>query len=110
MNWSHDISQAPRGKTIETTKTVKGEQRTVTHHSVEFVLAATPAGTVIQSYWIPPRYTQSGALLEGNRWSGFNVGSDPIAWAPWPTYEPVAKAEPVPFTHHTFLEDAGGGA
>lgn len=73
--WSHDLTQAPRDGSM--------------------VLAVHKTGKVVQSYWVPVRHTLSGKVLEGNRWSGFNLGSDPIAWAPWPTYEPNAVVQPM---------------
>lgn len=91
-HWSTDISTAPRGKTVTVTRTIKGEQREIEEQRREYILAVQSDNTVVMTCWIPPRYTQSGKLLEGNRWSGFNLGSEPIAWAPWPTYESVAKA------------------
>jgi hypothetical protein len=91
-DWSFNIDEAPRGKTVTVTKTVRGEQREVEETRREYILAVHADGTVDQSYWIPPRHTQSGAVLDGNRWSGFNVGRDPIAWAPWPVFEFRAKA------------------
>jgi hypothetical protein len=65
----------------------KGEQREIEEQRREYILAVQPDGTVVMTCWIPAKFTQSGKLLEGNHWSGFNVGSDPIAWAPWPVYE-----------------------
>lgn len=98
MSWNRDISAAPRGKTIQTQRLVKDKNSTsgeslriVSEFRRELILAVHPDGTVAQSYWIPARLTQSGALLEGNRWSGFNLGSEPIAWAHWPTYQVPAS-------------------
>lgn len=87
MNWSHDISAAPRGKMVPYSR--KGKDGPIVTESFrkDYILAVDQHGVVSQSYWIPPRYTQSGVLLEGNRWSGFNTGVDPIAWAPWPEYQ-----------------------
>jgi hypothetical protein len=70
-----DLTDAPRDKSL--------------------ILAVHKSRNVVQSYWIPPRHTATGKLLEGNRWSGFNLGEDPIAWAPWPTYEPGAVVQPM---------------
>ncbi|ANV26857.1 hypothetical protein [Agrobacterium pusense] len=87
MNWNHDLSQAPRGKMVPYTRKGKDGPVQSEQYRKEYILAVDEHGVVSQSYWIPPRYTQSGSLLEGNRWSGFNPGVDPIAWAPWPVYE-----------------------
>ncbi len=132
--WNHDISAAPRGKMVPTTR--KGKDGPIVTESFrkEYILAVDVHGDVYQSYWIPPRHTQAGTLLEGNRWSGFNPGVDPIAWAPWPEYEfqetrrqqgtdggeiaavkvidrlaNAAGVEPSP-SDHFILEDVGGGA
>ena len=85
--WNHDISAAPRGKMVPYTRKGKDGPVQSEQYRKEYILAVDEHGVVSQSYWIPPRYTQSGGLLEGNRWSGFNPGVDPIAWAPWPEYE-----------------------
>lgn len=86
-NWNHDISAAPRGKMVPYTRKGKDGPVQSEQYRKEYILAVDVHGDVYQSYWIPPRYTQTGSLLEGNRWSGFNPGVDPIAWAPWPVYE-----------------------
>lgn len=97
--WNFDISAAPRGKTVTVTRKVKTAEgivdRSVEETRREYILAVHDDGTVVQSYWIPPRHAQSGALLDGNRWSGFNVGKEPIAWAPWPVFEIHANPEEV---------------
>lgn len=97
--WNHDITQAPRGRTVQTIRKVKTSigviERPVDEPRREDILAVHKSGLVVQSYWIPPRHTGSGKLLEGNRWSGFNLGEDPIAWATWPTYEPGAVVQPM---------------
>lgn len=85
--WNHDLSQAPRGKMVPYTRKGKDGPVQSEQYRKEYILAVDVHGDVYQSYWIPPRHTQSGALLEGNRWSGFNPGVDPIAWAPWPEYK-----------------------
>lgn len=93
--FNHDLTTAPRDKSP--------------------ILAVHKSGNVVQSYWIPPRHTGSGKLLEGNRWSGFNLGDEPIAWAPWPTYD-AAPVDPVPALdsiNHQFmaaLDGVGSGA
>lgn len=87
MIWNFDMSAAPRGKMVPYTR--KGKDGPISTESFrkEYILAVDVHGVVSQSYWIPPRYTQSGSLLEGSRWSGFNPGVDPIAWAPWPEFD-----------------------
>jgi len=113
MNWSQDISTAPRGKMVPVTRTTKDGPKAGEEYRREFILAVQPDGVVAQSYWIPPRYTQTGKLLEGNRWSGFNLGADPIAWAPWPSYEAdkldLAAAAVVDHLNIPMLDDCGSG-
>ena len=120
MNWNHDLSQAPRGKMVPYTRKGKDGPVQSEQYRKEYILAVDEHGVVSQSYWIPPRYTQSGGLLEGNRWSGFNPGVDPIAWAPWPEYVVADQfdGDAVPVTHALTLregamllaDDVGGGA
>lgn len=92
-NWNHDISAAPRGKMVPYTRKGKDGPVQSEQYRKEYILAVDVHGDVYQSYWIPPRFTQSGGLLEGNRWSGFNPGVDPIAWAPWPEYPNNSKSD-----------------
>lgn len=91
MEWNHDITAAPRGKMVKKTRHVPtktgAKEMEVETFVRDKILAVHPEGLVSQSYWIPPIYTKSGEVLEGDRWSGFNRGTDPIAWAPWPTYD-----------------------
>lgn len=111
--WNHDISAAPRGKIVPYTRKGKDGPVQSEQYRKEYILAVDVRGVVAQSYWIPPRYTQSGALLEGNRWSGFNPGVDPIAWAPWPEYDPgnQVMTDPAPAIHAlTLRETAWCGA
>lgn len=97
--WNLDISFAPRGKTVLVNRLVPDKNsasgrslKAIEEFKSEYILAVHPDGMVVQSYWIPPRYTQTGNLLEGNRWSGFNVGKEPIAWAPWPVFSHPQEA------------------
>lgn len=96
IEWNNDISAAPRGKTVIATRMVPTKdgqvEREVETFVRDYIIAVHPCGMVAQSYWIPAVFTKSGAVLEGDRWSGFNRGTDPIAWAPWPTYDGVKVA------------------
>ncbi len=75
MTWNHDITAAPRGKTVTVTRTVKGEDRQFEEHHIAPLWIATKDGKVHRSYWIPAMKNTDG------RWSGFSAGSDePIAW------------------------------
>jgi hypothetical protein len=89
--WSTDISKAPKGRNVETTRlvTVKGEtvERTISAFVADQILALTSCGMIIQSQWVPPRLTATGSVLDGDRWSGFNRGDEPVAWALWPDAE-----------------------
>lgn len=89
--WSTDISKAPKGRHVETTRqvTVKGEMvdRTISTFVPDKIMALTNCGKIIESQWIPPRLTATGSVLDGDRWSGLNRGSEPVAWALWPDAE-----------------------
>lgn len=92
LNWSSDISQAPRGENVTTPyqTMVKGEAKELTR--TEFVptkiLALTRCGKVIQTHWIPEARAQGGAIMRYGHWSGFpekpEYGGGPLLWAPWP--------------------------
>ncbi|TIO15601.1 MAG: hypothetical protein E5X86_19715 [Mesorhizobium sp.] len=74
--WNFDISQAPRGKMVETiTETTKG-----TRKSIRFVpdklIVATKCGKVTVSEFIP----------DEGRWLMLGKGEQPDAWMPWPTH------------------------
>lgn len=91
MNWNFDMSLAPKGRVDVSTRIVGKEERKVETFVPERILAAAKDGKVYATYWIPPRFTASGKLLEGNRWSAFPLGYEPEAWAHWPRhpYKPV---------------------
>lgn len=72
MNWNFDMSAAPRDPKVK-------------------IMVADPgskpgAESVFESHWIPVRLTSTGKVLEGDRWSGFTRGREPIAWMPLPEY------------------------
>lgn len=92
MNWNFDMSQAPRGRVDVSFRKVGDDQRRVEAFIPERILAAAKDGKVCSSYWIPPRLTTLGAVLDGERWSGFNRGEEPEAWLPWPLHP---RADPV---------------
>lgn len=110
--WNFNLPEAPRGR-METRVLVRirNGETLESEHDVfvrERVILATDHGEVIPSYWIPGRYTESGALLEGDRWSGLNVDSTPVAWAPWPKHPGLPKAAITPI--ETIIDDVGSGA
>lgn len=94
MNWSFDLSQAPKGRMVKRTqvRTVKGMQNQVETEVFEpdFIIAATNCNKVIKSYWVPANGRHNGY------WSGFPIdpkyGPGPVAWAPWPEH-PLKNAE-----------------
>lgn len=86
VNWNFDMSQAPRGLTEKVTRIVGKEERVFETFVPERILAASKDGKVYATHWIPPRLTASGAVLDGDRWTGFNRGDEPEAWAPWPNH------------------------
>jgi len=124
--FSPHISSAPRGKTETTTRKVGKNINEVTEFVPDVLLLATKCGKVIGSYWIPENGKNPG------RWSGLATGEEPVAWAPWPVYEPqsdvgavaevkgsarLANADSVEpsasglIVHkHIFLDDCGSGA
>ncbi len=84
LHWQTDISKAPRGENVPRTIQVmiKGEakEQTRTDFVPMRILALSKCGKVMPTYWIPGK---PGAL-DGDRWSGFNRGEQPLAWAAWP--------------------------
>lgn len=95
ITWSTDISKAPKGDTVNVpfTTMVKGEPqaRTRQEHQTVKILALTNCGMVVSSYWIPPKKGATGVVTDVGRWSGFNPGSDPVLWAPWPDAEQLTQ-------------------
>lgn len=66
--WNFDMSTAPRDPKIK-------------------ILIADPKSkSVCETYWIPVRLSKSGKVLDGDRWSGFSRGREPLAWMPMPEY------------------------
>ncbi|NTB01608.1 hypothetical protein [Agrobacterium tumefaciens] len=72
--WNHDLSQAPRGKMVHSTRTVGDRVHEISDFVADHIWAASKCGKVIKSYWIPPVGKAAG------RWSGFATGEAPIAW------------------------------
>ena len=94
MSWSTDISAAPRGKRVKTSKMVNGKKHTSTSTEREHVWLATKDGAVILSYWIWPKDSDRG------RWImlGATDPEKPLAWYPFTegefpfTVDPQTKA------------------
>lgn len=79
--WNFDISQAPRGRNIVTTRDGKNGPMSVTRFVPDRVIAASKCGKVTVSYFIP----------DEDRWCMFTHGEPPIAWRPWPEYPEIAN-------------------
>lgn len=85
IEWSDDPAAAPRGRSVERRKLVGADKEITSSEFVpDFLMAISKCGQVVRTYWIPARYTQTGKLLDGGRWSGFATGEDPVLWASWP--------------------------
>ncbi len=88
IKWSSDISAAPKGETVVNKRTVllKGKpvDQEIPTFIPTFILALTKCGKVVRTCWLPIQRTASGAKLGGERWDGFNPGSEPLLWAHWP--------------------------
>jgi hypothetical protein len=92
--WNHDMTTAPRGRTVtvmRNTKTKDGVIRVpVQEFEPEHVWLASSCGKVIRSYWIPANKNHDGY------WPGFaqKGGTQPIAWQPFVTpVHPFASNE-----------------
>ena len=96
LHWSSDITKAPKGEMVTTPyhQMVKGQavERSRTEHVPTKILAVTNCGKVVSTYWIPAKHNASGAVLDGDRWSGFNRGDKPLLWAPWPDAAELAAS------------------
>lgn len=98
MVWSTDISEAPRGKRVKTSKMVNGNKRTSTSTEIERVWLATKCGKVIQSYWVWP--VEIAGKMTAGRWImlGAIEPEQPLAWYPFTegefpyTVDPSTKA------------------
>ncbi|AXV15091.1 hypothetical protein CYG48_04880 [Neorhizobium sp. SOG26] len=115
--WNNNLSTAPRGKMVPAQVRTKDGFKQIEQYQKEKILAVNSAHEVVSTYWIPPRYTASGNVLEGNRWSGFNAGDEPLAWAPWPVYVPPSHTNTdagvqdecaIHPANHFILDDVGG--
>lgn len=81
-SWNFDISQAPRGKTIQVERTIGKNTTMVDVHVPDMIIAAGNEGVVTISKWLP----------EAERWNMFTKEVPPFAWTPWPTH-PHANQE-----------------
>lgn len=87
MTWNFDISQAPRGKMVETViETEKGTRKSIRFVHDKIILA-TKCGKVTLSHYIPGE----------DRWLMLGKNEQPDAWMPWPTH---------PYPSHSVAEVA----
>lgn len=81
MNWSTDISAAPRGKRVKTSKVVNGKTHTSVTVERETVWLATKCGRVIKSHWLWP--VKAGEGMTKARWMMLGMTEQPLAWCPF---------------------------
>jgi hypothetical protein len=88
-DWNFDISQAPRGHTVDDfVQTAKGVRKT-TRFLPEKLIVATKCGKVTVSKYLP----------DEDRWEMLAKEEQPIAWQLWPThpdFEQVFSSLPTP--------------
>lgn len=110
MNWSFDLSQAPRGRHEVRTRTVKDEAQEYTVFIPERVLLAHPRdGQVYATYWLEPtKFTPKG------RWAGWREGDEALAWMAYPDYpianQVAAKTDIPEVAGHWDEADVGSGS
>lgn len=90
VTWNFDISAAPRGRIVQQTRKVKGEDVTGDVFQPDRVILATKCGQVTTSRYLPKE----------DRWEGLATGEQPLAWQLWPEH-PEAASCPLP--HHPSL-------
>ena len=79
MTWNFDVSEAPKGRTVE--RAVTTEKGKVPYEAFEHdhVILASKCGKVMRSYWIP----------DEQRWCMFSKHEEPVAWMLWPSHPEV---------------------
>ena len=75
-DWNFNIAEAPRGKTVTKTSTVKDKGVSREVFVPTPVILATKCGQVMASEWLP----------KPERWHGLATDEQPVAWWPWPTH------------------------
>ena len=75
--WSFDISAAPRGRIVNSTRTFGTKTSNHSEFVPDILWLATKFGKVSRSYWIPEAGKNPG------RWSGLATGEQPVAWQPF---------------------------
>lgn len=80
-NWNFDISQAPRGRTVNQARTIKGVDTEVAVFERDPIILATKCGKVTTSYYIPKE----------DRWCMLAKGEQPVAWMAWPEHPGAAE-------------------
>lgn len=89
MNWNTDISQAPRGKTVEATIQSDKGRRKVSRFIPRRVILATKCGKVVLSQYIP----------DEDRWQMLGKGEQPLAWFVWPEFPHSLSSLPAADSH-----------
>ena len=81
MNWSTDISAAPRGRRVKVSKVIKGKTHTTVTIEREPVWLATKSGQVILAWWLWPE--KAGDGMTKARWCMLGTNEQPLAWRPF---------------------------
>ena len=100
IEWSNDLSDAPKGETVERSVVYERKGQKEMRRWEDFVptkiLALSNCGKVVPTYWVPEQRSQNGSIMRHGHWSGFvedpAFGSGPVAWAYWPDAVEVMKA------------------
>ena len=81
MQWNFDITQAPRGKTITETVTLKGKEVERDRFVPDKILICVEGEDWVGfSHWIPKEVGGK----DGNRWNNIGTKQVPFAWMPAP--------------------------
>lgn len=92
IHWSTDISSAPKGEMVTTTRTVLRKEKPVdvsemVHVPVN-ILVISECGLISISHWVPEKHLSSGNVRQIGHWYGFfadhKMSTVPKAWAAIP--------------------------
>jgi hypothetical protein len=81
--WNFDLSQAPRGRKVASTVTVKGVEHVRDTFVPAKVILATKCRKVTLSHWLP----------DEERWLMLAKGEQPKAWHAWPQYPEITESD-----------------
>lgn len=92
LTWSTDISAAPNGEMVTTTRTVLRKEKPVevseTEHVPVRILAISECGIISISHWVPEKHLSSGNVRQIGHWYGYfadhKMSTVPKAWAYMP--------------------------